>query len=105
MSGGPATSSTALIYARLGVLRPQSYEAHDSDGSLSSRGNIAWQATQNTMAYASYARGFKSGGINMSGLPLDNNNRPVLATAVERPECNETCKVGIKNTTRCSTTG
>ncbi|WP_137897768.1 TonB-dependent receptor [Sphingomonas sp. 2SG] len=98
VSGGPATTSAALINARLGVLRPQSYDAHDSDGSLSGRGNIAWQATENTMAYASYARGFKSGGINMSGLPLDNSNRPVLATAVVRPERNETYEVGIKNT-------
>lgn len=98
VSGGPVTTSTALINARLGVLRPQSYEAHDSDGSLSGRGNIAWQVAENTMAYASYARGFKSGGINMSGLPLDNNNRPVLATAVVRPERNETYEVGIKNT-------
>ncbi len=98
VSGGPVTTSPALINARLGVLRSQSYEAHDSDGSLSGRGNIAWQATDNMMAYASYARGFKSGGINMSGLPLDNNNRPVLATAVVRPERNETYEVGIKNT-------
>ncbi len=98
VSGGPATTNAALVAARLGVLRPQSYEAHDSDGSLSGRGNIAWQATENTMAYASYARGFKSGGINMSGLPLDNANRPVLATAVVRPERNETYEIGIKNT-------
>ncbi|MEK9213171.1 TonB-dependent receptor [Sphingomonas sp. 2378] len=98
VSGGPATTNTALINARLGVLRPQSYEAHDSDGSLSGRGNLAWQVTDTTMAYASYARGFKSGGINMSGLPLDSNNRPVLATAVVRPERNETYEVGLKNT-------
>lgn len=98
VSGGPATTNAALVTARLGVLRPQSYEAHDSDGSLSGRGNIAWQATENTMAYASYARGFKSGGINMSGLPLDNANRPVLATAVVRPERNETYEIGVKNT-------
>ena len=97
VSGGPSTSNTALINARLGVLRPQSYEAHDSDGSLSGRGNLAWQVTDTTMAYASYARGFKSGGINMSGLPLDSNNQPVLATAVVRPERNETFEVGLKN--------
>ncbi|MEG8038655.1 TonB-dependent receptor [Sphingomonas sp. LR60] len=98
VSGGPATTNTALINARLGVLRPQSYEVHDSDGSLSGRGNLAWQVTDTTMAYASYARGFKSGGINMSGLPLDSNNRPVLATAVVRPERNETYEIGLKNT-------
>jgi iron complex outermembrane recepter protein len=97
VSGGPATTNAALISARLGVLRPQSYEAHDRDGSLTGRGNLAWQVTDGTMAYASYARGFKSGGINMSGLPLDNNNQPVLATAVVRPERNETYEVGLKN--------
>jgi iron complex outermembrane receptor protein len=98
VSGGSATTNSALVNARLGVLRPQSYEAHDSDGSLSGRGNLAWQVTDTTMAYASYARGFKSGGINMSGLPLDTNNRPVLATAVVRPERNETWEIGVKNT-------
>ena len=97
VSGGPATSNAALMSARLGVLRPQSYQAHDSDGSLSGRGNLAWQATDTTLAYASYARGFKSGGINMSGLPLDNNNQPGLATAVVRPERNETYEIGLKN--------
>lgn len=98
VSGGLATTNAALINARLGVLRPQSYEAHDRDGSLSGRGNLAWQVTDTTMAYVSYARGFKSGGINMSGLPLDGNNRPVLATAVVRPERNETYEIGVKNT-------
>jgi iron complex outermembrane receptor protein len=34
------------------------------------------------LGYASYARGSKSGGINMSGLPLDNANLPALNTAV-----------------------
>jgi len=98
VSGGPATTSAALVNARLGVLRPQAYQAHDSDGSLSGRGNVAWRASDAVLAYASYARGFKSGGINMSGLPLDNANQPVLATAVVRPERNETWEVGVKNT-------
>nr|WP_238941096.1 TonB-dependent receptor [Sphingomonas beigongshangi] len=97
VSGGPATTNAALIAARLGVLRPQSYAARDSDGSLSGRGNLAWQVTDATMAYASYARGFKSGGINMSGLPLDANNQPVTATAVVRPERNQTYEIGLKN--------
>ncbi len=98
VSGGPATTNAALINARLGVLRPQRYAADDRDGSLSGRGNLAWQMTDTTMAYASYARGFKSGGINMSGLPLDSDNRPVLATAVVRPERNQTYEIGLKST-------
>jgi iron complex outermembrane receptor protein len=96
VSGGLATTNAALVAAKLSVLRPQSYSARDSDGSLSGRANIAWNVTDRVMGYASYARGFKSGGINMSGLPLDNLNRPVLATAVVNPERNTTYEVGLK---------
>ena len=46
--------------------------------------------------YASYARGFKSGGLNMSGLPLDAQGKPVLATAVVSPERNATWEAGLK---------
>lgn len=94
--GGLATTNTALNNAKLGVLRPQSYAARDSDGSLSGRANIAWKPVDALMLYASFARGFKSGGINMSGLPLDANNQPALATAVVRPERNTTWEAGIK---------
>lgn len=94
--GGPATSSAALLNARLGILRPQTYAARDKDGSLSGRANVAWQPTDDVLLYVSFARGFKSGGINMSGLPLDANNQPVLATAVVRPERNTTWEAGVK---------
>ncbi|MBW6523250.1 TonB-dependent receptor [Sphingomonas sp. RHCKR47] len=96
VSGGPATTIPALTNARFNILRAQSYAARDRDGSLSGRGNVAIDLAPGVLGYASYARGFKSGGINMSGLPLDANNRPVLATAVVRPERNETYEVGLK---------
>jgi iron complex outermembrane recepter protein len=94
--GGLTTTSSALTNAKLSVLRPQTYSARTSESNLSGRANITWQATDNLYAYASYARGFKSGGINMSGLPLDNLNQPVLATAVIRPELNTTYEAGLK---------
>ncbi|MDP4360895.1 TonB-dependent receptor, partial [Escherichia coli] len=48
------------------------------------------------MAYASYARVQKSGGINMSGLPVNTVNQAVLATAVIKPEKNGTWEAGLK---------
>jgi iron complex outermembrane receptor protein len=96
--GGPATSNTALINARLGALRPQTYSARDSEGSLSGRANISWEPVDDVLLYASFARGFKSGGINMSGLPLDANNQPVLSTAAVDPERNTTWEAGLKST-------
>lgn len=94
--GGLQTSKTALINAQLSVLRPQSYSVRDKEDNLSGRANLAWRASDDVMAYASYARGFKSGGINMSGLPLDANNQAVLSTAVIRPELNTTYEGGLK---------
>ncbi len=96
VAGGPPTTNAALINARQGVLRPQAYAAGDRDGSLSGRANIAWQPNAKMMLYAGFARGFKSGGINMSGLPLDAGNQPALATAVVRPERNTTWEAGAK---------
>lgn len=96
VSGGLATVSNALNNAKLSVLRPQSYSARDSERNLSGRVNIAWAATGSLYTYASFARGFKSGGINMSGLPLNADNQPVLSTAVIRPELNTTFEGGLK---------
>jgi len=101
VSGGPAITGTAaqvtaLTNARLGVLRPQTYSASDDDGSLSGRGNVGWQVTDEVLAYGSYARGYKSGGINMSGLPLNAQNGPALGAAVVRPERNTTWEAGLK---------
>ncbi len=99
--GGPAiigtpAQITTLTNARLGILRRQTYSARDNDGSLSGRANIAWQATDDLLGYFSYARGFKSGGINMSGLPLTSANQPALTTAVIKPERNVTYEIGLK---------
>jgi iron complex outermembrane recepter protein len=96
VSGGLETTVPALINAKLSVLRPQSYGARSDDGSLSGRANAAYQFATGLFGYVSYARGFKSGGINMSGLPLDAKNRPVLATAVVAPERNSSWEAGLK---------
>ena len=94
--GGLETSSPALQKAKLAILRPQSYRASVSDGSPSGRLNIAFDWTDDVMVYASAARGAKSGGINMSGLPLNAANLPALATAVVQPEKSTTFEAGIK---------
>jgi len=95
--GGLQSSNQALVNAQLSVLRGQNYAAHNVEGNVSGRANLSYQFTGNLFGYASHARGFKSGGINVSGLPLDNQNRPALATAVVRPEVNQTWEAGVKS--------
>jgi iron complex outermembrane receptor protein len=94
--GGLAVTDPALSNAKLSILRPQTYAARDSDGSLSGRANLALEVAPGLLGYASYARGAKSGGINMSGLPLDAGGRPALGSAVVRPERNTTYELGAK---------
>jgi iron complex outermembrane receptor protein len=93
--GLPATG--ALLKSQLSILRPETYSARNSNGSLSGRILAAYDLTDQIMAYGSYARTSKSGGLNMSGLPLDANNQPALAEAVIRPERNTTFELGFKS--------
>ena len=72
MASGPTGLTTALINSQLSILRPQSYSASVADGS-------------------------KSGGINMSGLPLNAANLPSLSNAVIKPEHNTTYEIGVKS--------
>ena len=76
----------SCVARKLSIFRPQSYTATDCGGSLSGRANLAWQFTDGLFAYLGYAHGYKSGGLNMSGLPLDAANQPALATAVIEDE-------------------
>ncbi|HKT76210.1 MAG TPA: TonB-dependent receptor [Sphingobium sp.] len=97
--GGSAPTSAQAQ----GILRAQSYSARLADGSASGRANIAYRLTDDVMAYASYARGQKSGGINMSGLPVypagvpgHASGDPILNTVTVRPEKNSTWEAGLK---------
>lgn len=102
--GGQATTAgSALFNDQQSILRAQSYTGHIGDGSASGRANLSWQVSDTVMAYASYARGQKSGGINMSGLPVypagvtgHASGDAILSTVVVRPEQNTTWEGGFK---------
>jgi iron complex outermembrane receptor protein len=49
------------------------------------------------MAYATYSRGYKSGGINLAGIPVDASGNTVLTTAVIKPENVTSYEIGVKN--------
>jgi iron complex outermembrane receptor protein len=97
VSGGLQTTNTALRNAQLSVIRPQAYTAKDQEDNVSGRANLSWQALDQLFLYGGWARGFKSGGINVSGLPLNAQNQAALSTATIRPELNTTYEGGIKS--------
>ena len=98
LGGLPTATAVELGRAKLSIFRPQDYDASDKGGSTSGRANLSWQWSDDLLSYVSYSYGYKSGGLNMSGLPLDAQNQPALATAVINDERNETVETGLKST-------
>ena len=92
--GGPGTA--ADITRRLGVARPQSYSADISDGDLSGQVSLSYDVNDNILAYGSFARGYKSGGINMAGIPNLPSGAPSLTNATVEPEGVTTYELGLK---------
>jgi len=96
ISGGLVTADPTLISRRLGIQRPQNYSAEISEGSWSGQLAISYEVTPDILPYFSYAKGFKSGGINMSGLPTTAAGLPALTAAEVRPEEVTTWELGLK---------
>lgn len=57
---------------------------------------MSYDITDDVLAYVTYARSFKSGGINLSGLPLDANNQPITAVETVDPEKTNHYEGGLK---------
>ena len=94
--GGLQTTNPAQIALQLSVLAPQAYRADVDDTNLSGQITTAYALSKRVNAYATYATGFKSVGLNLNGLPTDALNRPVISAATVKPEDVRNLEVGIK---------
>ncbi len=89
-------TGTPLTADQRGVLAPQSYQPKFDNWNLSGDVTAAYEVADDIHAYATYARSYKSGGINLSGLPLDASNTPILSAATVRPEKVNHYELGLK---------
>ena len=90
------SGSTTLNNDQRGVLAPQSYQPDFDNWNVSGDITASYQFTPTVFGYATYARNYKSGGINLSGLPLDAANNPILAAATVKPEQVNHVELGLK---------
>ncbi|KLE35128.1 TonB-dependent receptor [Aurantiacibacter luteus] len=97
-SGGLQTSDSVLRARQNGVLQSQSYVADFSDWNLSGDLTVAWESTPDWLLYATYARSFKSGGVNLSGLPNRADGSPAVELATVAPERVDHFELGAKAT-------
>ena len=89
-------STDPRIVAQRGVLAPQRFNANFSDWNLSGDLTLAYQFSPDVRAYATVARAFKSGGVNLNGVPADGSGNPILAAATVKPEKVNHFELGLK---------
>lgn len=99
-TGAPVTfapDNTARQKAQLAVLAPQSFVARYGAWNVSGDVTAAYDLTSDIHAYVTYAHTFKSGGINLNGVPADASGAPLLSAATVKPERIDSIEAGVKS--------
>lgn len=92
-----STGNTARQAAQAGVLASQSFSPRFSAWNFSYDLTLNYRVARDVRAYATYAKTFKSGGINLNGVPSDANGNPLLAAATVKPESVHHFELGVKS--------
>ena len=88
--GAPLTGALAPYGAyRLALGAPDYYTVSSDGGDLSGLADLSYQVSPNILAYATYSRGSKSGGLNLAQLPA-------AAPTVVAPETLDHYEIGAK---------
>lgn len=82
--------------AQRNVYAPQLTAPSFSDWNLSYDLTASYRLNGDVLAYATYAKAFKTGGINQNGLPADAAGNPILAAGTIRPEDVNHLEAGLK---------
>ena len=96
LSTGVTTTRGAVRTAQRGVLPPQTYEAQFDDWNVSGGLTAAFDFASSVLGYASYQRGFKTGGITLNGAPTQANGEPIISGTTVDPEEVNHYELGLK---------
>ncbi|WP_404480700.1 TonB-dependent receptor [Novosphingobium sp. BL-52-GroH] len=88
--------SSPIKTAQLAIFTPQEISPRFSDWNFSYDFTASYKVATDVLVYATYAKSFKSGGINQNGVPVDASNNPILASATVKPEGVNHYEAGIK---------
>lgn len=91
-----ATQTNPILAAQCGVYQPQVSAPSDSAWNFTYDLNVNYKIAPDILAYATYAKSFKTLGINQNGLPLDANNQPITGAGTVKPESVNHFEVGLK---------
>ncbi|MEY4160083.1 MAG: hypothetical protein RLZZ136_704 [Pseudomonadota bacterium] len=96
ISCSPAPASGTALAAQCGVYQPQSTSPSASKWNFSYDLNVNYKLARDVLAYATYAKSFKTLGINQNGLPLTTANVPDLSASTVKPESVNHFEIGLK---------
>ncbi|MEQ1550378.1 TonB-dependent receptor [Sphingorhabdus sp.] len=86
----------AITTARLAIFAPQEIAPKFSDWNFSYDLTASYKPADDVLLYATFAKSFKSGGINQNGLPADAAGNPLAAAATVKPESVNHIEAGLK---------
>ncbi len=95
--GGPENPTAAELTLLRGVLSPQAYQADVDDTNVSGQLTLAYTVTDTFNTYATYAKSYKSVGMNSAALPTDANGNVAISAATVEPEDVNHFEVGFKS--------
>jgi iron complex outermembrane receptor protein len=84
------------VVAQRDALTPQRIEPSFADWNFSYDFTASYQVSDGVLGYATYAKSFKSGGINLNGVPNDAQGNPQIAVGAIRPESVNHYEFGLK---------
>ena len=82
--------------AQLAIFTPQVSAPEDTDWNLTYDLTASYELAPDVLAYGTYARSFKTIGINQNGLPTDAAGQPIAAAGTIRPEKVDHYELGLK---------
>lgn len=92
---GPETDARSR--AQLAVFQPQLSAPDDTDWNLTYDFTLSYKLAPDVLAYGTYAKSFKTIGINQNGLPTDAAGVPIAAAGTIRPEKVDHLEIGLKS--------
>ncbi len=96
ISCSPAPAAGSVLAAQCGVYQPQLTEPSVSDWNFSYDINVNYKFARDVLGYVTYAKSFKTVGINQNGLPLNADNSPNLDASTVDPESVNHIEAGLK---------
>ncbi|WP_150290789.1 TonB-dependent receptor [Sphingobium estronivorans] len=92
----PSAATQPVLAAQCGVYQPQVSAPSDSAWNFTYDFNVNYKIAPDILAYATYAKSFKTLGINQNGLPLNADNTVNYDASTVKPESVNHFEVGLK---------